>query len=54
MPDRIFRLMERYQLLDEFLRRALMRRFADPVELARLRVLKLRTRQRLTAALGAA
>lgn len=40
MTDRIFRLMERHQRLDEFLRRAQARRIPDPLEVARLRQLK--------------
>lgn len=40
MPDLLFRLMERHQRLDDFLRRAQARRFADPFEIARLTLLK--------------
>lgn len=48
MPERIFRLMERLQRLDQFLRSAQRRRFADPLELARLRRLKDQVKARLT------
>lgn len=47
LPDRIFRLLERLQRLDDFLRSAQRRRFADPFELARLRLLKDRIKARL-------
>lgn len=49
MPERIFRLLERLQRLDDFLRDAQRRRFADPLELARLRRLKACIKSRLTA-----
>ena len=41
MSNRLFRLMERHQKLDELLRRAQARRFADPFEISRLKKLKL-------------
>jgi uncharacterized protein YdcH (DUF465 family) len=41
MPDKVFLLLERHQKLDERLRRAQSRRFADPFEIARLKKLKL-------------
>ncbi|MCX7864566.1 MAG: DUF465 domain-containing protein [Novosphingobium sp.] len=47
MSDRIFRLMERHQKLDELLRMAERRRLADPFEIARLRRLKLAVKSRL-------
>lgn len=47
MPERIFRLLERLQRLDDFLRSAQRRNFADPLELARLRLLKARAKARL-------
>jgi hypothetical protein len=47
MPDRIFRLLERLQRLDDFLRRAQRRAMPDPLELMRLRLLKHRTKARL-------
>jgi len=47
MSDILFRLMERHQKLDDWLRRAQRRRFADPFEIARIRKLKLRIRDRL-------
>lgn len=49
MPDRIFRLLERLQRLDDFLRSAQRRRVPDPVELARLRLLKARAKARLAS-----
>ena len=47
MTDRIFRLLERHQKLDELLRRAQGRRHADPFEIARLKKLKLSLKDRL-------
>lgn len=49
MPDRIFRLMERLQRIDRFLRSAQLRRVPDPLEVMRLRLLKSRTKASLTA-----
>jgi len=48
MSDRIFRLLERHQRLDEELRRALARRWADPLEIVRLKKLKLALKDRLS------
>ena len=47
MSDRIYRLLERHQKLDERLRLAHSRRFADPLEIARLKKLKLAIKDRL-------
>ncbi len=47
MSDRIFRLLERHQKLDDALRRAQRRRWADPFEVARLKKLKLAIKDRL-------
>ncbi|HEX7753631.1 MAG TPA: DUF465 domain-containing protein [Novosphingobium sp.] len=47
MPDRIFRLMERLQTLDAFLRAAQARRRADPFEIVRLQRLKTIVKGRL-------
>lgn len=47
MSDRIFHLLERHQKLDEHLRRAQARRFADPLEIMRLKKLKLAIKDRL-------
>ncbi|MFC0590051.1 DUF465 domain-containing protein [Novosphingobium aquiterrae] len=47
MSDRVFRLMERHQKLDEMLRRLQARRTADPFEIARLKKLKLALKDRL-------
>ena len=49
MPDRIFRLLERLQRLDDFLRSAQRRHVPDPMELMRLRLLKHRTKARLVS-----
>ena len=47
MSDRVFRLMERHQKLDELLRRLQGRRFTDPFEIVRLKKLKLALKDRL-------
>jgi len=47
MSDYDFRLLERHQRLDERLRRELARRWADPIEIARLKKLKLAIKDRL-------
>ena len=47
MSDRVFRLLERHQKLDDALRRAQRRRWADPFEVARLKKLKLAIKDRL-------
>lgn len=47
MTDRVFRLMERYQRLDDILRWAQARRIPDPIEIARLRQLKRNMKGRL-------
>lgn len=47
MPDRVFRLLERHQRLDEALRRLQARRWPDPFEVARLKKLKLAAKDRL-------
>lgn len=52
MSDALFRLFERHQKLDEMLRRAQRRRFADPFEIARLRRSKNSLRDRLARQLG--
>jgi hypothetical protein len=49
MPDRVFRLLERLQRLDDFLRSAQRYRIPDPLELARLRRLKARVKARLVS-----
>ena len=49
MPNRVFRLLERHQRLDELLRRAQTSRIADPFEILRLRKLKLAIKDRLTS-----
>lgn len=47
MSEYMFRLLELHQKLDAMIARARLRRFADPVEIARLRERKLRIRDRL-------
>lgn len=47
MSDRAFRLMQRHQRIDEELRRAQASRFADPLEIMRLKKLKLAIKDRL-------
>ena len=47
MSDRLFRLMERRQKLDDALRRLQARRWPDPFEVARLKKLKLAIKDRL-------
>lgn len=47
MSDRVFRLMERHQKLDEALRLARYRKAADPFEVARLKKLKLTIKDRI-------
>lgn len=53
MSDRIFRLMERHRKLDDLLRRAQGRRWADPFEIARIKKLKLVLKDRLARFLPA-
>lgn len=47
MSDRLFRLMERHQKLDDALRHVQARRWPDPFEIARLKKLKLAIKDRL-------
>jgi len=47
MSNRVYRLLERHQKLDELLRRAQSRRFADPHEIGRLKKLKLAIKDRI-------
>lgn len=47
MTFRTFRLLERFQEVDEALHRAEGRRFADPLEVLRLRELKLAIKRRI-------
>jgi len=47
MSDRNFLLLQRHQRLDDLLRRAQGRRFADPFEIMRLKKLKLAIKDRL-------
>ncbi|PLK27352.1 YdcH family protein [Novosphingobium sp. TH158] len=51
MSDRVFRLMERHQRLDEALRIAMRRKGIDPFEIARLKKLKLAIKDRIAAVL---
>ena len=48
MSDTAFRLLEKHQQLDARLRRAQTRRFVDPLEIARLKKLKLAIKDRLS------
>jgi uncharacterized protein len=52
MSDSVFRLLERHQKLDERLRLAQRRRWADPFEIARLKKLKLAIKDRLARFAG--
>lgn len=52
MSDRLFRLMERHQKLDDALRRLQGRRTADPFEIVRLKKLKLAIKDRLARFAG--
>ena len=47
MTDTAYRLLESHQRLDALLRRAQRKRFADPLEIARLKRLKLAIKDRL-------
>ena len=47
MSDRLFRLMERHQRLDDHLRQAQRRIIPDPFEVMRLKKLKLAIKDRL-------
>lgn len=47
MSDRLFRLLERHQKLDAELRAAQRRRWVDPLEIMRLKKLKLALKDRL-------
>ena len=51
MSDRVFRLMERHQKLDDALRLAQRRYLADPFEVARLKKLKLAIKDRIAGLL---
>lgn len=48
MSNRIFTLMERHQRLDERLHLLRSRRWVDPLEVARLKKLKLALKDRMT------
>ena len=48
MSENTFRLLERHQKLDEMLRAAQRRRWIDPLEVARLKKLKLAIKDRLS------
>jgi len=52
MSDRVFYLLERHQKLDARLRLALSRRWPDPIEIARLKKLKLAIKDRLARFVG--
>ena len=50
MSDHVFRLMERHQKLDRLLHEARRRRWSDPLEILRLKKLKLAIKDRIAAA----
>lgn len=52
MSDRLFRLMERHQKLDRMLSEARRRRWIDPLEILKLKKMKLALKDRLAAAMG--
>lgn len=47
MSDRLFQLMERHQKLDRLIAAAQGRRFGDPLEMLRLKKLKLSIKDRI-------
>jgi hypothetical protein len=49
MSKLYFHLIERHQKLDDLLRAEMLRRFVDPLEVARLKKLKLAIKDRLAA-----
>lgn len=49
MSDTAFRLLQRHQWLDDRLRKAQSRSFADPFEIMRLKRLKLTIKDRIAA-----
>ena len=51
MSDHVFRLMERHQKLDRLLHDARRRRWIDPIEILKLKKLKLAVKDRLSAAM---
>jgi uncharacterized protein YdcH (DUF465 family) len=51
MSDHVFRLMERHQKLDHLLQEARSRRLSDPLEILRLKKLKLAVKDRLVRAM---
>ena len=51
MSDHVFRLMERHQKLDRLLQEARRRRWSDPLEVLRLKKLKLAVKDRLARAM---
>ena len=50
VSNRLFRLMERHQKLDRMIAAAQKRRFSDPIELLRLKKLKLVLKDRIARA----
>lgn len=47
MSDSVYRLLERHQRLDDRLRHAQGRRYVDPIEIGRLKKLKLAIKDRI-------
>lgn len=52
MSDRLFRLMERHQNLDRMLDEARRRRWIDPLQILKLKKMKLVVKDRMAAAMG--
>lgn len=52
MSDRLFRLMERHQKLDRLLSEARRRRWIDPLEILKLKKMKLAVKDRMARAIG--
>lgn len=50
MSEHVFRLMERHQKLDRLLHEARRRRWSDPLEILRLKKLKLAIKDRIAGA----
>lgn len=51
MSDRLFRLMERHQKIDRMLDDARRRRWLDPLEILKLKKMKLALKDRIAAAM---
>jgi uncharacterized protein len=51
MSNQVFHLMERHQQIDRRIQEALLRRWTDPLEIIKLKKLKLAVKDRIAAAL---